>query len=271
MLMFVFDFLQLQDSRLTPELCKVHLAGHNGVEDPIDVYKEGRFDVWQAWQTRRNFSRSYVVSLIQLQETHSWMFAGAYESHGCVANPVNGVTYDLRPIDATSEFAGRLVGKFARPGRQSYLNGESVAPSLAIHEITAKKAQVEDFPGYRKVDLTFSQLQIIATQRLVSWRIALENAAGVYLISDELTGKLYVGSASGESGIWSRWCQYLDGHGNNKILNGLIKEGGLERARHFHFSILEIADPLTGVEDILARESHWKRVLLSRLHGHNAN
>lgn len=269
--MLVFDLLKLQDSRITPESCKVHLAGHNGIEDPLDVYKAGRFDEWQSWQSRRNFPRAYVVALIQLQETHSWMFVGAYESRGCVPNDEDAFSYDLVPIEATAEFGGRLVGKFVRPGRQPYLNGESVASKFTIHEITPEKAQIADFPGFKMVNLTFAQLGVIARQNLTSWRAALGNAAGVYLISDALDGKLYVGSATGEGGIWARWCQYLDGHGENKRLRELIKSGGLERAQHFHFSILEIADTHTGWEEILARESHWKMVLLSRAHGHNAN
>ncbi len=95
--------------------------------------------------------------------------------------------------------------------------------------------------------------------------------AGVYLVSDHDGGKLYVGSASGEGGLWNRWCQYVDGHGNNVELHKLITELGAERARAFRFSILEIADVHASREEILERESHWKRVLLSRSHGYNAN
>jgi len=61
----------------------------------------------------------------------------------------------------------------------------------------------------------------------------LAAVAGVYLIVDRKTGKQYVGSASGEGGILSRWRSYADtGHGGNKRLidlaacdpEGLYKE-----------------------------------------------
>lgn len=119
--------------------------------------------------------------------------------------------------------------------------------------------------------MSFSELRVIVRQSIPSWRAALENVAGVYLISDGETGKLYVGSATGESGIWSRWSAYLNGHGDNVRLRKVIDESSAARAEQFHFSVLEIADTHTKPEEVLQREAHWKEVLLSRLHGHNGN
>ncbi len=36
------------------------------------------------------------------------------------------------------------------------------------------------------------------------WRTALETTQGIYMITDKLNGKRYVGSAYGSNGIWSR-------------------------------------------------------------------
>ncbi|MCB1958727.1 MAG: hypothetical protein KDG55_23890 [Rhodocyclaceae bacterium] len=44
-----------------------------------------------------------------------------------------------------------------------------------------------------------------------------------------------------------------------------------ERQNDLRFSVLEIADLHTMKEDIGARESHWKEILLSRSHGYNRN
>jgi hypothetical protein len=70
---------------------------------------------------------------------------------------------------------------------------------------------------------------------------ALASVAGVYLISDTLTGKLYVGSATGEGGIWGRWCQYVDGHGHNIQLKRLV---GAESAGDSATARSLSADPL---------------------------
>jgi hypothetical protein len=75
------------------------------------------------------------------------------------------------------------------------------------------------------------------------WHGALANIKGVYLITDTTTGKHSVGSATGDDGLWQRWCSYTDnGHGGNKDLRKVLKEEGPEYKANFQYSILEIAD-----------------------------
>ena len=129
-----------------------------------------------------------------------------------------------------------------------------------------------EFPGYRKVILSKSALDLIVKHAVESWRAALSAVAGVYLITDTYTGNLYVGSATGDGGIWARWFQYaVDGHGGNVELRQLLAREGPLYSRHFQYAVLEIADTHAGVEDVIRRETHWKRVLCSREHGNNAN
>ena len=48
---------------------------------------------------------------------------------------------------------------------------------------------------------------------------ALKKITGVYCLTDTHTGKLYIGSATGEEGVAQRWGNYLDSkHGGNKKL-----------------------------------------------------
>ena len=68
---------------------------------------------------------------------------------------------------------------------------------------------------------------------------------------------------------WGRWSHYsATGHGGNLELKGLVRERGAGTLR---FSILELADLAAKPDDVLQRESHWKRVLLTRDHGLNCN
>jgi hypothetical protein len=58
--------------------------------------------------------------------------------------------------------------------------------------------------------------------------------AGVYLISDTLSEKLYVGSASGEGRIWQCWsCYAADGPRGDIELHRFLTEAGVERAKKF--------------------------------------
>ena len=58
--MNLFTLLESLDPEATPNRCKLHLAGWNGKEDPLDVYLEGGFDKWQSVQRHQNFSRDFV-------------------------------------------------------------------------------------------------------------------------------------------------------------------------------------------------------------------
>lgn len=210
------------------------------------------------------------MSLISLPEVARWLFVGVYASQGKQQHANGTYQYKLAALSAYAEFAGRLFVTFART-RASYLRGESCAPRMTVHAVTAEPVKLDGFPGFKTVNISFEDLDYLVRSGTPSWRTALGSVAGVYLISDTLTGKLYVGSATGEGGIWGRWCQYVDGHGHNVELKKLVGTEGIARAKHYRFSVLEIADTHASSAEVLERESHWKRVLLTRVHGWNAN
>lgn len=273
--MLAFDLIALLEPDLDFHRAKLHLASHNGQEDPLTIYRAGGFEPWQAWQSRRNFERDFVVALIEMPSRHHWLFAGAYragESRPSLGKTRPGFVYDLSKMSGSAELDGRLVCRFERKARQSYLNAEAWRSEISVIELAAEPLTVGEFPGFKAVHLSKVELDAVVKQQVPSWRAALSSVCGVYLIADERTGKLYVGSASGEGGFWRRWSEYSEtGHAGNVELRRLLRAEGEERAGAFRFSILETADIAAHPEDILRREAHWKRVLLSREHGWNAN
>jgi hypothetical protein len=206
-----------------------------------------------------------------MRTANHWLFAGVHASRG--SSVQEGLyRYDLVELPECSEINGRLTTRFVRPGRQSYLNAENWADQLELASIMPERMKIAEFPGFKAVNLSRDELDTIVRQDIESWRAALSSVGGVYLISDTETGRLYVGSATGAGGIWQRWCQYAaTGHGGNQELVSLVRDTGIGRASAFRFAILEVADTHTSDTDLLQRESHWKRVLLSRDHGHNRN
>ena len=271
--MKIFDLLRTMNPDLKPGNTKVHLATWNGDENPLDVYLGGGFNDWQKWQTKKNFERTYVVSLIGLAQTDCWLLAGVYLSQGAEWEAQENLYhYNLVEDGLCAEMNGRMVVQFSRPGRQSYLIAENWSDDMHLSEVYAERLTIGDFPGYRAVDLSRDELELIFKQQLDSWRTALSNVAGIYLISDADTGGLYVGAAYGEGGFWQRWSSYAEtGHGGNVELRKLLQVDGDKRSYAFRYSILEIADIHTSDEDIRLRESHWKNVLQTRKHGLNAN
>lgn len=270
--MQIFDILKILTPLADPAATKIHLAGYNGKEDPIDVYLRGDFDEWQREQTRKNFERPFVLSLIALHEPHTWLFGGLHRSGPPRPHHTTNWHYPLVEIHETKELNGRLTVGFQRPGRQSYLNADRWSDALLVKEILRERVTFSRFPGFKSVLLSSAELRKIMRDQFPDWKAALSSVAGIYLISDVQSGKFYVGSATGEGGLWQRWSCYVEtGHGHNVELRALLKEMGQSHVDNFHFSILEIADTHTGEREILQRESHWKSVLLTRRHGYNKN
>ncbi|MGF6395993.1 GIY-YIG nuclease family protein [Pseudomonas plecoglossicida] len=239
------------------------------------MFLEGRFDRWQSWQSQQNFKKEYVVSLIQAGRPTRWLLAGLFRRKGCVhhAEPRSHYIYDLERIEAAEEWVGRLYLKSTYKQRHSYPLGKTLENDLVVSELLPKRLTIGDFPGFKSVNLTEEHLDIVVRQNIPTWRAALSNVKGVYLITDSETGKLYVGKADGESGIWGRWCTYAaTAHGGNVALK---KEFGIDALpggkRHLRFSILEIADIHAMPGEIDTRESQWKQILLSREFGYNLN
>ncbi|MEC7940585.1 MAG: GIY-YIG nuclease family protein [Pseudomonadota bacterium] len=269
--MDLFTFLQAVNAEITPTKCKIHLAVWNGEQNPLDVYLAGDFEEWQSYQSKRNFNREYIVSLIQLPEHDTWLLAGIYESISDTWNE-DHYDYTTKLVPEFESYYGRLKVSFTRSGRQSYLIAENWSESIVVKEITAQRVVVESFQGYQQTSLSKTHLDIIVKHQISDWRSALSSVSGIYLITDLATGKLYVGSATGEYGLWQRWCDYsYTGHGGNNQLYILLNDKGMTYADNFQYSILEIADTHKTKDEILARESYWKNVLASRQFGYNDN
>ncbi|MCA9278725.1 MAG: GIY-YIG nuclease family protein [Phycisphaeraceae bacterium] len=276
--LLLFDLLQSLDATIIPEDCKVHLARSTGIDDPLNVYFAGEFDEWQRSQTKRNFGRKLVLSLISLPSPNYWLFAGVHDVMGYTERarrnrPDKSIyVYTTSRRGSTDALLGRAVVYFKRPGRNSYPNADKWSHLLAVSHIREDRLRVVEFPGYMQTLLSKQHLDIIVKDQTPSWKSALSSVAGVYVITDTKTGKLYIGSAVGEHGIWGRWSQYSKtGHGGNRELKQLLTEQGPEHADCFQFGVLETADTRATENDVLLRESHWKRLLLTRDHGYNAN
>lgn len=102
--------------------------------------------------------------------------------------------------------------------------------------------------------LSWAELQALPT----TWRAALAQWRGVYLIFDDRDGGRYVGSAAGSENLLGRWENYATtGHGQNKRLMGRDPSS-------FRFSILERTSPDLDAASVVETESRWKTRLHTR-------
>ena len=256
---------------------KLHLACWNGVDQPLDVFVRNRkeWEGWNTWRSKKNdFNRKYIFSLIDFyHEADIWLFGGIYKvlSRG---SQNYSHSYKVELVEDSQVLIGRLKVALKRPGRVKAVRLENYYQDITVSEILKEVYTGEVFCGYENINHDFPRLEAVYKTNKPDWRAALENVKGVYLIIDKSNGKKYVGSAYGDSGIWSRWACYIGtGHGWNDELTKIISKKGLEYARNnCRFSLLEYRSMKTDDTTIIERESYWKEALLSRgPFGYNKN
>ncbi len=169
--------------------------------------------------------------------------------------------YKLIPSDIMSDLAERVVIEWG---------GATVQWLQSINKdvVEIRRAEaINEFVSFDQVQLAFADLVQITKnpQSNKSWVNTLSSVNGVYLITDTSSGKMYVGSAYGENGIYGRWSTYAaTGHGGNQELKSLDPAS-------FVFSILEIAPGTMSADEVIARENRWKERLFTRAFGLNKN
>ena len=132
----------------------------------------------------------------------------------------------------------------------------------------------ESFEGYDRVHLPYHRLaDIFSGKILPTYYEALKKITGVYCLTDTHTGKLYIGSATGEEGVAQRWGNYLDSkHGGNKKLIALYEQKGAEYfEKYFTYTLLEYFGLSYDPMKIIEREQYWKKCLNTIQNGYNDN
>ncbi|PDT46674.1 hypothetical protein CO661_17380 [Sinorhizobium fredii] len=251
---------------------KLHFARYNSHNQPLDVFARDRKE-WQGWQEywpgRDDFNLPFVFSIMQFyHEPDTWLFGGVWRIVMRHAE-----RYDVELTDQGIGFIGRLKLGLRYLNRSTRVKLENHFDQFEVREILREPYSGRVFPGFENIDLGFAELETLIRNNRPDRTAALSNVKGVYMISDVLTGKRYIGSAYGTEGIWSRWMSYVTtGHGGNVELRKLVTDPTLSYCLEaFRFTLLEYRPALTPDDAIIGRESFWKRVLLSQEHGLNRN
>lgn len=182
--------------------------------------------------------------------------------------------YLSEPIEHFAPLCGRVVIDSSYVKQQGRVWAAKFLMECHVYQVYPPNWEFDDdFPGYRGVDLSWADLNAIVHAEAPSWRTALRNQKGIYLVTDNSDGKQYVGSAYGNEELWGRWSQYASTvHGNNAGLVEVLELHGIDHGKeNFRFALLETLDSHTPDPEVILRESHWKNILGTRKHGHNNN
>lgn len=269
------DLLGLSKQELSNT--KIKFNQWNGHEDPIELFQKNPDEIntkWFFWRTKQRYFKvgQDAICLLKLSQD-TWLLT-TMKHITKELNVQNGINYEGEELDEYQQYYGRVIVRYRKSHQTQCVFASSVVDKMEVVQILPSVYDGEDFPGYDRVRLSYTQLQTIIKRWKRDWVAALEHQKAVYLITDTLTGKLYVGSARSDNGmLLQRWRNYIDnGHGGNDGLRELVSEKGKDYVKqHFQYSILENYNARTDDSEILHRESWWKDVLRSREFGYNKN
>jgi len=266
----------LRNECLDPALIK--LARHQdtrypGRPTPFQLWRAGDkgFELYQSVQSRAGiFDGARLLASFLATPLNETLFVGLYEIKSVglaptgLVDPVSGEDvgglnlYDLQLAPQLSDYRGRLIINWGDGYRAWVQRAEKQdKPIIEIRRTIGDPP----FPGFLDFCEQLSRLAAVPA----AWREVLSSVGGIYLLTCPTSGKQYVGSANGSTGFWGRWEDYVaSGHGGNRRMEGLP-------ASDYQVTVLEVAASSTGIDDLLQMESRWKRKLLSRKFGLNAN
>lgn len=258
---------------------KIKLVRHKDSRiDLYNVYRNNRelFLKYQQQQSKEVFTGvDYIVSFIGEEGLLS-RFVGVYKVLRCrilpkikvsVVDTPYRIEYDFEELSSFDDLKERVIVKWSNAiSWHQWIKNEMEV--IEIHPGLYYK----QFTDYSDFILNFSELKEILSNEYSDWKRMLSAIKGIYMINDTNTGKLYVGSAYGEDGIWGRWQSYVstNGHGRNKQLKELIgKNAGY--AKYFQFSILMILPKTITADQAIEKERLFKKKLGTNSFGLNSN
>lgn len=149
--------------------------------------------------------------------------------------------YALKRDARFHDLRHRLIIDWGR-SRSWVQNLNNKQDRFPVLEILESGRKLLPFAHYLEFSLTYNQLRDLFDNEHAhpDWRAHMSAVGGIDVILAEGSGNLYVGSATGESGVWGRWRDYANsGHGGNVHLRKLMERNSSYPER-FRFSILQI-------------------------------
>lgn len=263
---------ELLFNRGLDQKAKIKLVRHK--QAGIDLYnlyryKRPEFFKYQNSQKNDVFKGvDYIVSFIGEEGVKS-RFVGVYRLTNStkISTDPDRYIYEMDEVPGFEDLVEKVIIAWRNPiSWHQYISNQ-----MAVTEIH-QGLHYQQFTDYFDFILDFKELQEIVTNQYREWKLMLSAIKGIYLISDTKTGKLYVGSAYNEDGIWGRWTSYVltNGTGGNKTLTELVAENN-DYAHNFRFSLLMLLPKTITPDQAIKKERLFKNKLGTNSFGLNNN
>lgn len=260
------------------------LVRHGNAEiQVLDTYRENiqKFEAYQSFQAKKKFGESKHIAVFAPGRGTTAIFLGVWDIVASIQSEnytndlhsiidkfhfpenwhSNNQWYKLIRNEAMRIYSERLIVDWGKATVAWVQNKDKDVIELKAH------VPNEQFYSYDKIQLKYYTMEAIINNPEANkdWYTALSSVNGIYLIRDIKSGKLYIGSAYGENGIWGRWRTYAqNGNGGNLELMNIDPN-------NFEFSVLEIISSVISIDYVIERENRWKERLKTREFGLNSN
>lgn len=238
--------------------------------DLYNIYRTDRaaFLRYQCQQARDVFKNvDYIASFVG-EEGVLARFIGVWKIDGKSQTTDGEYIYTMSEVEGYEDLKERVIIRW-----ENAISWHQWIKNLMEVQEISPGLHYKRFTDYFDLILDYGELCEIVECQYTDWRNVLSAVRGVYLITDRNTGKLYVGSAYGEDGIWGRWSEYVatGGHGGNKSLRELVERDEYYPIKFFQFSILMLLPKSVTAEEAISKEQLFKRKLGSNSFGLNNN
>lgn len=270
---------------------KIRLNLSNGSYNAINNYNNNKEGLlignFYNSENRKWFNEGEIVIGLAQIDGDEWLLfdiSTITKDHNQLGYPDAGLYdfYNHEPVKEYENLFGRVIVKFHKDNAYVTLKAENHIDRFEVLEVLRDSfGKNNTFPGYKNVSVSYSELKN-KLDKSKEWRNMLKCRKGVYVITDIETGKLYIGSAYGEDGIYGRWRTYMvsgfdkakneNGQYPNKKFQELVQEKGIAYIqKNFRYTLLETYTEDMPDEQIIQRENYWKKALRTRKFGYNEN
>lgn len=284
-LKLVFNSNWKYNPKDAPDCIKTKLTTEEDL-DLLGKYKQGEVELVKLLTRLHNpnnkrFHKGELAFCFIPYGNEDWLLVNAFR---VLDDSKKLINVDEDAMSDYVQYFGRLVitwkNRSTRNIRMKSMEKVGTLTVKTVLEEPVNKLSVK-FPGYKNVAVEYHDLKKLL-EISSEWKSYLKARKGIYLITDALTGKLYVGSAYGKDGIYGRWKTYVTkGFDKNELENGkypnkefqkIVKDYGMKYIQqNFRYSLLETFTDEISNEEIINRESWWKNRLLTKVFGYNAN
>ena len=277
------DILSLNEDEINNSKIELNMKKGSGGEPFIDIWlrvnkknkENGKCLECSYWykrgKNRHNFKAGQMIFSFVRVCDDDWLLV----SVGIAKNEIKQDD-PVKIYDKYKSLFGRLIIKLKKGNKFSgfTFNLKTFINKAIVKEILPTIYDGDKFKGYDQISIPYSKLSDIFNQKISpTYYEALSKITGIYCLTDNNNGKLYIGSATGNGGVAQRWGNYFaTKHGGNKELINLCNKKGIKYfEKNFTYSIIEYFGLSYDIEKIKQREQYWKTVFDTIKHGYNDN